>query len=64
MNWLVMQIGITGVAISFSFIFALLVILGLVGLWLLWSRGRRAEGISFLNTMLLVIVIILLLVPH
>jgi len=41
-------------------IFAL-VALGLVGLGLLWQKGRRVEAFCLLNTVLLIIVIILLL---
>jgi hypothetical protein len=38
--------------------------LGLIGLGLLWQKGKRIEAVSLLNTVLLIIIIILLLVNH
>jgi hypothetical protein len=42
---------------------ALSIVLGLLGLIILWKKGKTAEGISILNTALLIIVILLLIFP-
>jgi hypothetical protein len=42
---------------------AVIVALGLIGLVILWKKGKTMEAISLLNTALLIIVILLLLFP-
>ncbi len=51
------------VGLGTTLVFAIIgsIALGLVGLVLLWRKGRRIEAVSLLNTILLVIIIILLL---
>ncbi len=62
MNWILLQTQLFFISLPAVIIF--LIALGLVGLGLLWYKGKRIEALSLLNTMLLMIVIILLLVPH
>ena len=62
MNWLAFQAS-NQFAVSIPFVIVALVIIGVVGLGLLWRRGNRIEAISLLNTMMLLIIIILLLFP-
>ena len=49
--------------VSMPVLIAIIAVLGLVGLALLWRKGKTVEAISLLNTALLIIVILLLLFP-
>lgn len=49
--------------VSMPALIAVIVALGLIGLVILWKKGKTMEAIFLLNTALLIIVILLLLFP-
>jgi len=46
-----------------TLIATLSIVFGLLGMVLMWRKGRTAEAVSILNTALLIIVILLLVFP-
>jgi hypothetical protein len=46
-----------------TLIATLSIVLGLLGMVLMWRKGKTTEAISILNTALLIIVILLLIFP-
>lgn len=42
---------------------AILLVLGIAGMLMLWRKGKTAEAISIVNTVMIVVVIILLVFP-
>ena len=52
------------ITMSATMIAMLSIVLGLLGMVLMWRRGKTAEAISILNTALLIVAILLLLFPH
>jgi hypothetical protein len=46
-----------------TLIATLSIVFGLLGMVLMWRKGKTAEAISILNTALLIIVILLLIFP-
>ena len=46
-----------------TLIATLSIVFGLLGMVLMWRKGKTAEAVSILNTALLIIVILLLIFP-
>jgi succinate dehydrogenase hydrophobic anchor subunit len=57
------QIQQSFLSISLPAVIVVLLVLGFVSLALLWRKGKTAEGLSLLNTVLLAIIILLLIFP-
>jgi hypothetical protein len=51
----------TMIALSLPAVFAVLFVLGAVGMIALWKRGKTIEAMSLLNTILLITILLILL---